>query len=73
MTAAVAYELAGYQANASCIARIVTKQPGGEIAGLEDLAAAFVERKFLLVPDAAELFLREPRKWRRGPRRISLS
>jgi hypothetical protein len=73
MTAAVAYELAGYQANASCIARIVTKQRGGEIAGLEDLAAAFVERKFLLVPDAAELFLREPRKWRRGPRRISLS
>ncbi|HMS71530.1 MAG TPA: DEAD/DEAH box helicase, partial [Baekduia sp.] len=61
MNAAMQYELAGYQANASCIAKVVQKErPDDYDLDLVALIAAFLQRQFLLVRRLATPFAREP-------------
>jgi len=61
INAAAAYELAGYQANAACIARQLVQDPGQiEHPTMTDLAATFLQRLFLRVLRLAESVRREP-------------
>ncbi len=56
LNAALGYELAGYQANASCLARQVTNQPEwSSEPSLDDAVASFLQRLFIRVRS-----LREP-------------
>lgn len=61
INAAALYELAGYQANAACIARQLVSQFGNiEHPTLLEFATAFLQRLFLRVIQLADLARREP-------------
>ncbi|HEX6806882.1 MAG TPA: DEAD/DEAH box helicase [Gemmatimonadaceae bacterium] len=63
LNAAASYDLAGYEANAVCIARRMApllRDRGGQITTTADLAAAFLQRLFVRVLVDAEAFSIEP-------------
>lgn len=63
LNAAAAYDLAGYQANAICIARKLSprlRDGRGGIGGPSDLATIFLQRLFVLVRLAAKSLSTEP-------------
>jgi superfamily II DNA/RNA helicase len=56
MNASIDYELAGYQANAACLARSVERLRGGsDQMDLESLASLFMQRRFVHFGHLAEL------------------
>lgn len=59
LNAACAYELAGYQANARCMARRF-ESVGGEKAGLEEAASMFLQRRFVQLRSYCRQFTAEP-------------
>jgi helicase len=61
LNAAISYELAGYQANARCLARLLLPNPASvEEASVLDLAAMFIQRQFLRVTTLAPTLTAEP-------------
>jgi superfamily II DNA/RNA helicase len=63
LNAAVNYELAGYQANAMCIARKIEREsPGNNGVAINELCRLFLQRKFLKLLQACKPYQREPRK-----------
>lgn len=59
LNAACAYELAGYQANARCMARRF-ESAGGEKAGLEEAASMFLQRRFVQMRSYCRPLMAEP-------------
>jgi hypothetical protein len=62
--AAIAYELAGYQANAACLARRLIDRNRSFVAlpSLEEVISVFLQRQLLKLPMVAEPILRPPSK-----------
>lgn len=61
MNAAVAYEIAGYQANAACLARLSVPPEAWSVEPtVEGLASALVQRLLLRVVIGAETLARNP-------------
>jgi hypothetical protein len=62
--AAIAYELAGYQANAACLAKrlIVRNRSFVTLPSLEEVIGVFLQRQLLRLPIVAEPMLRPPSK-----------
>ena len=61
LNAACAYELAGYQANARCMAkRADAGASRGEKSGLQDIVGVFLQRKFVQMRAQCEPITREP-------------
>lgn len=60
LNAALHYDLAGYQANAICLARRVQSDAGDSDSGIDELVATFLQRKYMRLINHAESFLREP-------------
>jgi superfamily II DNA/RNA helicase len=61
INSALAYEIAGYQANATCLAREVVPHLDEHIqADLESLISSFLQRKLLLTARLAEQLVRTP-------------
>lgn len=61
LNAACAYELAGYQANARCMARQVDAGSGvSETVTLQKIVSAFLQRKFVGMRSYCEQFMDEP-------------
>ncbi len=61
MNAAIVYELAGYQANATCLARQIYRSFSTSMKpSVEILASAFLQRLFLRVYSLGDLLRKEP-------------
>ena len=60
LSAACAYELAGYQANAACLARRFEAERRAESLDLSGLASTFLQRKFIRLREECALLTAEP-------------
>ena len=60
LNAACAYEIAGYQANAACLARRFDKEPAVENGDLWRIASMFLQRKFVRLGAECAPLAREP-------------
>ena len=61
LNAALAYELAGYQANASYLAKEVLPKPQLELkVDTQSLVASFIQRRMTVTAQLADRFLQEP-------------
>ena len=60
LNAACAYELAGYQANAACLARRFETERRAESLDLSGLASTFLQRKFIRLREECALLTAEP-------------
>ena len=61
LNAALAYELAGYQANASYLAKEILPKPQLESrADIQSLVASFIQRRITVTAQLADRFLRDP-------------
>ena len=58
--AAISYEIAGYQANAACLARLLSRSLPADGAVVERLTALFLQRRLLLANALAVEAMREP-------------
>ncbi|MHB8603272.1 MAG: DEAD/DEAH box helicase [Nitrosotalea sp.] len=60
MNASIAYEIAGYQANASCLARRVSQNQEDKLNSLENISSLFLQRLFLNLKRHCEVIRKEP-------------
>jgi len=63
MNAAVCYELSGYQANATCLARKISRSLKEEDNSIESLSSIFLQRLFLDLRIRCQTLLREPKEF----------
>jgi len=63
MNSAVCYELAGYQANATCLARKISRSFKEDNNSLESLSSLFLQRLFLDLRRRCKMLLKEPKEF----------
>lgn len=60
LNAALSYELAGYQANAACLARKMSNQSKPDELGIVDLVSLFLQRFFIKTIELSKKAIEEP-------------